>query len=87
MKPMVEVGIPAWMTRASCAEISADLWYPEKGANQYVSNVKAVCGGCPVRSQCLEHALAIGENDGIWGGLTVKERRKLRDERAQGEAA
>lgn len=86
MRPMVEVVIPEWMTRASCAEIPADLWYPEKGANQYVSNVKAVCGRCPVKRQCLDLALANGENEGIWGGLTVKERRQLRREQ-EAEAA
>lgn len=86
MRPMVEVVIPAWMTSASCAEIPADLWYPEKGANQHVSNVKAVCNQCPVQRQCLEYALANGENEGIWGGLTVKERRKLRRDQ-ENEAA
>jgi WhiB family redox-sensing transcriptional regulator len=86
MKPMVEVGIPPWMSSAACAEIPGDLWYPEKGSNQFTSNVKAVCKGCPVQRQCLDYAIANCENDGVWGGLTVKERRKLRRAR-ESEAA
>lgn len=83
---MVEVGIPPWMSSSACAEISGDLWYPEKGSNQYTSNVKAVCKRCPVQRQCLDYAIANGENDGVWGGLTVKERRRLRREQ-EAEAA
>lgn len=80
MKPLTDATYPAWMSRAVCAQVGPDLWFSEKGSNQFTSNVKAVCAGCPVRSQCLEYAIANGETDGVWGGLTVKERRKLRRE-------
>lgn len=39
---------------------------------------RGICGGCPVRSECLDFALAIGERYGIWGGLLPKERRRIR---------
>lgn len=35
---------------------------------------KAVCATCPVIQQCREHALAVQEPFGIWGGLTEEER-------------
>ena len=43
---------------------------------------KAVCAACPVRQACLEHALSASEPYGIWGGLTLRERRMLRRTRA-----
>jgi WhiB family redox-sensing transcriptional regulator len=42
-----------------------------------------VCRGCEVRQQCLDYALANGEKFGIWGGLSERERRRLRRQRAQ----
>jgi len=41
-----------------------------------------VCRGCVVREDCLEYALANGEKFGIWGGLSERERRRLRRQRA-----
>lgn len=37
-------------------------------------NARAVCQTCPVRSDCLEHALRVQEPSGIWGGMTEEER-------------
>lgn len=39
------------------------------------STAKAICGGCPARPACLEHAVTYPEPDGIWGGVTAAERR------------
>lgn len=48
---------------------------------------KAVCAGCAVREQCLEFALTNGEKFGIWGGLSERERRRIRRERARDRGA
>ena len=45
---------------------------------------KAVCNGldgmpvCRVRTQCLSWALANGEAFGVWGGMSERERRRLK---------
>jgi ribosomal protein L37AE/L43A len=36
-----------------------------------------ICGACPVRLACLIEALANDERYGTWGGLTLKQRKKL----------
>jgi WhiB family redox-sensing transcriptional regulator len=41
-----------------------------------------VCRGCVVREECLEYALSNGEKFGIWGGMSERERRRLRRARA-----
>ena len=38
--------------------------------------------GCVVREDCLEYALANGEKFGIWGGMSERERRRIRRARA-----
>ena len=41
------------------------------------AEAKAICADCPVRQACLEHALAHREREGVWGGTTERERRRI----------
>ena len=70
-----------WHDQASCLGVDPDLFFPERGAS--TREAKEVCKGCVVRGECLEYALANGEKFGIWGGLSERERRRLRRQRAQ----
>lgn len=64
-----------WRTRAACQGIDADVFFPvtEEDADE----AKAICGVCPVREACLEFALAAREREGVWGGCTERERRRI----------
>jgi WhiB family redox-sensing transcriptional regulator len=75
---------PEWLSQGTCGQIGGDMWFPDKSDRADVAACKKVCAGCPVRRQCLEWAMETVESFGIWGGLTVLERRKLRQ---QSEAA
>jgi WhiB family redox-sensing transcriptional regulator len=66
----------AWQTDALCAQTDPEAFFPEKGGS--TRDAKRICTSCEVRSQCLEYALANDERFGIWGGLSERERRKLR---------
>jgi WhiB family redox-sensing transcriptional regulator len=66
----------AWQTDALCAQTDPEAFFPEKGGS--TRDAKKICSGCEVRSECLEYALANDERFGIWGGLSERERRKLR---------
>jgi WhiB family transcriptional regulator, redox-sensing transcriptional regulator len=70
----------AWQRQANCMGVDPDLFFPERGAS--TREAKEVCRGCVVREDCLEYALANGEKFGIWGGLSERERRKIRRRRA-----
>lgn len=70
-----------WQDAANCLGVDPDLFFPERGAS--TREAKEVCKGCVVRGECLEYALANGEKFGIWGGLSERERRRLRRQRAQ----
>ena len=69
-----------WQERANCLGVDPNLFFPERGAS--TREAKAVCKGCEVRDDCLEYALANGEKFGIWGGLSERERRRVRRQRA-----
>jgi WhiB family redox-sensing transcriptional regulator len=69
-----------WQDYANCLGVDPDLFFPERGAS--TREAKEVCRGCVVREDCLEFALATGEKFGIWGGMSERERRRIRRARA-----
>ena len=68
-----------WRLSALCAETDPEAFFPEKGGS--TREAKRVCVGCDVRAECLEFALTNDERFGIWGGLSERERRRLRLQR------
>ena len=66
----------AWQSDALCAQTDPEAFFPEKGGS--TRDAKKICTSCEVRAQCLEYALQNDERFGIWGGLSERERRKLR---------
>jgi len=65
-----------WQERALCAQTDPEAFFPEKGGS--TREAKRICMGCEVRDSCLEYALAHDERFGIWGGLSERERRRLK---------
>lgn len=57
------------------------LFFPERGED--AAEPKAVCRLCPVRTECLEHALRYREKQGVWGGTSDRDRRRIVRNRAQ----
>jgi len=70
--------VPEWQERALCAQTDPEAFFPEKGGS--TREAKRICAGCDVRAECLEYALANDERFGIWGGLSERERRRVRRE-------
>lgn len=66
----------SWQADSLCAQTDPEAFFPEKGGS--TREAKRICGSCEVRAQCLEYALENDERFGIWGGLSERERRKLR---------
>ncbi|GAB3961293.1 WhiB family transcriptional regulator [Streptomyces sparsus] len=63
-----------WSTQAACRTADPDELFVQ-GAAQ--NRAKAVCTGCPVRTECLADALDNRVEFGVWGGMTERERRAL----------
>ncbi|WP_407923950.1 WhiB family transcriptional regulator [Corynebacterium comes] len=65
-----------WQDQALCAQTDPEAFFPEKGGS--TREAKRICMACPVRDDCLEYALEHDERFGIWGGLSDRERRRLK---------
>ncbi|MEY2426852.1 MAG: WhiB family transcriptional regulator, redox-sensing transcriptional regulator [Actinomycetota bacterium] len=65
----------SWRNRAACRGIDAEIFFPV--TDEDAEAAKAVCNVCPVREACLEFALAAREREGVWGGATERERRRI----------
>jgi len=66
----------AWQDQALCAQTDPEAFFPEKGGS--TREAKRICVGCEVKQECLEYALMQDERFGIWGGLSERERRRLK---------
>jgi len=69
-------GLLAWQDQALCAQTDPEAFFPEKGGS--TREAKRICVGCEVKQECLEYALMQDERFGIWGGLSERERRRLK---------
>ncbi|CAM5318567.1 transcriptional regulator WhiD [Streptomyces avidinii] len=72
-----------WQEDAACEELGARLFFRAAGdrapaRERRDAAAKEVCALCPVQGDCLRQALTAGEPSGIRGGLTGRERRRLR---------
>jgi WhiB family redox-sensing transcriptional regulator len=68
------VWLQDWSRQAACRGSDPDELFVQ-GAAQH--KAKVVCGGCPVRTECLADALDNRVEFGVWGGMTERERRAL----------
>jgi WhiB family transcriptional regulator, redox-sensing transcriptional regulator len=64
-----------WREAAACRDADVDLFFALDEASQQAA--VAICDTCPVRVECLEHALATGEQYGVWGGVREQERKRI----------
>lgn len=80
--PMPLLDIYEWQDKALCRTSDPGPFFEpdaERGLRKKRREeaAKAVCRSCPVMVPCREHALAVVEEYGIWGGLTPAERQEL----------
>lgn len=75
---------PYWRDGAACYGVDPEIFFPI-GGHSTTSGPKSICARCSVRDDCLTHALRTNQDYGVWGGLDVTERRKLRAAIMRGE--
>jgi len=76
----------SWRLRGACRGLDPEIFYPAT-EEEDIQRAKVVCNTCVVQQQCLEFALANRESEGIWGGATEKERRRILRQRRKTAAA
>jgi WhiB family redox-sensing transcriptional regulator len=68
---------PSWREFARCRGVDPEVFYPVSDDDADAEQAKSICAACPVREPCLEFALSTREKNGVWGGLTERERRRV----------
>lgn len=78
--------VPEWTVDALCAQTDPEIFFPGKGGTTRAA--KEVCAECPVRAKCLAYALEHEDGNSVWpgvyGGLSVNERKLLRVNKGRG---
>ena len=64
-----------WRNLARCRGVDPETFHPVNDDD--ADEAKSICALCAVREPCLEYALTTREKDGVWGGLTARERRRV----------
>jgi WhiB family redox-sensing transcriptional regulator len=64
-----------WLAEARCRDMDPAIFFPNDGIGVQVA--RRICFECPVRTSCLEQALADRMDHGVWGGTSERERRRL----------
>jgi WhiB family transcriptional regulator, redox-sensing transcriptional regulator len=65
----------SWRQHAACRGLDPMTFY--SATDDEADAAKEICAQCPVREACLEHALTFREKEGVWGGCTERERRRI----------
>ena len=72
-----------WQLRSACRGPQSAIFFPpaafERKADkiQREAQAKETCRTCPAKRPCLDYAVSIREQHGIWGGLNEAERKNL----------
>ena len=75
----------SWRQRGACRGLDPEVFYPS--SDEDAGEAKSICGTCAAQEQCLEYALGNRETDGVWGGATERERRRILRQRRKTAAA
>ena len=70
-----------WRHKAACREEDPELFYPLGSTGPWelqIQEAKAVCRRCPVMETCGTWALETGQEHGVFGGMSEKERRAIK---------
>jgi WhiB family redox-sensing transcriptional regulator len=64
-----------WMSQGKCKDMNPAFFFPSDGVG--VRLAQNVCADCPVKAPCLEYALAYRVDDGVWGGASERQRKRI----------
>ena len=75
-----DLAVHSWREVAACNNRTDVSFFPMPDDLVAINAAKAVCTACPVADECLQFAIETNQPDGIWGGMTSKERARIRRE-------
>jgi WhiB family redox-sensing transcriptional regulator len=69
-----------FMKRGACLGSNPGVFHPDEEERRFTARVeeaKAICDMCPVKQECFEYAIKYKERQGVWGGTSERDRRKI----------
>ena len=83
MSSTITAPAKTWQVKAACRGPESLVFFPpaqverreERAARE--EKAKSICNQCAVQRECIDFALAMREQHGIWGGTTEAERRTM----------
>lgn len=84
--PTPEPSDESWKPRARCRDVDPGFFYPDAGNVAWQRAIVAMCEPCPVRDACLGWAVETKQEDGWYGGVSIRQHR-FPDRRKKQEAA
>lgn len=76
-----DIDLDEWRIHGNCVGVDPEVFYPERG--KPTKQAKEICSKCIVQKHCALEALENNEKHGIWGGLSERERRRIRRQRKE----
>ena len=67
-----------WRDDSACSGADSDVFFPPGEDESLAMQAKKICALCPVQEKCLQYALATNQTEGVWGGMSSGDRRRLR---------
>lgn len=75
---LLPLRVAEWFKDAACRGVDQSVFFPDRGGLDAYDTARTICAGCPVPLKCLHHALDEQLNDGMFGGHTPAERKRIR---------
>lgn len=66
----------SWADNAACKGLPLDMFFPP-GKLPAPPEAREACKACPVALECAIYALEHNQHHGLWGGLNIRQRRKI----------
>lgn len=73
-----------WIVLAACRDVESSVFFAAVGMGDQYGSARRICATCAVVDACLEYAMKNEIYEGMWGGMSPNQRRRLRREREQG---
>ena len=70
--------LPTWRDDAVCRGFDISVFFPDESDSTAIAHAKGICTSCSVQQECTSYAVERNQTDGIWGGTTRQQRRRLR---------
>lgn len=82
-REQMDISDTGWMEQGACRDYPPNVFFPSDSIG--VAAAKKICAGCVVIDVCKEYALSNHIENGVWGGMSERDHRRIRKQRRLGK--